>query len=88
MRIPTILLNFLAVGSIGLISVGATAAAAFAAEMSGRVKLSGVPDERVTLRSSTAPITRIDLAPSAKQLAIAAANSKFPQSSGIGNAWH
>lgn len=79
MRIPAIFFNFLAVGTIGLFSIGVTAAAAPAAEMPGRVKLSGVPDERVTLRSSTAPITSIDLAPSAKQLAIAAENSKFAQ---------
>ena len=66
----------------GLFSL--SAAAASGAEMQSRVKLSSVPEERVTLRSSSAPVTEISIAPTAKQLAVAAANSKYAQPKATG----
>ena len=79
MRIQTILLQCMAVCLSGVFSVGAFAAVAPGAEMPSRVTLSGVPEERVTLRSISAPVTSIAIAPSAKQLEIAAQSGKYAQ---------
>lgn len=79
MRIKTIWLNSAALCAIGFFSIGSAFAVVAGAEMPGRVKLSGVPDEKVTLRSGTAPVTSLDLAPTAKQLEMAAASSKYAQ---------
>ena len=83
MRIQT---NFFGVAvfcTVGLFSL--SAAAASGAEMQSRVKLSSVPEERVGLRSSSAPVTEIALAPTAKDFETAAANSKYaqPKASGL-----
>ncbi|MCY7386786.1 MAG: S1 family peptidase [Burkholderiales bacterium] len=83
MRIRTIFLNSAAVCTLGLFCLGNAAAAASPPEMASRVKLSGVPDEKVSLRSNTAPVTRIDLAPSASQLEIAARSDKFAPVPGL-----
>ena len=83
MRIRTIFFNGVATCAMGFFWTGHAAAAARAADMPSRVMLSGVPDEMVTLRSSTAPVTRIDLAPSLSQLQTAAAGSKFAPVTGL-----
>ena len=79
MRIQTILLQCVAVCLSGVFATGAVAAAAPGAEMPSRVSLSGVPEERVTLRSISAPVTSIAIAPSVKQLEMAAETSKYAQ---------
>ena len=83
MRIRTNFLNTAAAFIIGICSVGTVAAAVSPIEMPGRVKLSGVPDEKVTLRSRSAPVTRIDISPSAAQLAQAAQRSKHAPVAGV-----
>ena len=85
MRVQTILLQCVAVCLSGAFWTGAAAAVATGTEMPGRVTLSGVPVEKVTLRSRTAPVISIDLAPSARRLELAAKSSKFaqPQASGL-----
>ncbi len=79
MRIQTILFHFVAVCLSGVFSAGAVAAVASGAEMPSRATLSGVPEERITLRSISAPVTTIEIAPSAKQLATALLSSKYAQ---------
>ncbi len=79
MRIQTILLQCVAVCLSGVFATGAVAAVAPDAEMPSRVSLSGVPEERVTLRSTSAPVTSIAIAPSVKQLEMAAETSKYAQ---------
>ena len=85
MRNRAIFLNFALAGaaSIFCIANAAAAAATSPPEMRSRMKLSGVPDEAVTLRSRTAPLTRVDLAPSAAQLDMAAQSDKFATASGL-----
>ena len=51
--------------------------------MPGRVKLAGVPEDAVALRSDTAPVTSIDLAPTAKDLEMAARRDKFAPVTGL-----
>ena len=57
MRIRTIVLRLALAGAASVISVAYVTAAVSPAEMSSRVKLGGVPEETVMLRSSTAPVT-------------------------------
>ena len=83
MRNRNYFLNSFAAFIIGICSVGTVAAAVSPAEMPGRVKLSGVPEEKVTLRSRSAPVTRIDISPSAAQLAQAAQRSKHAPVAGV-----
>ena len=67
--------------TIAFCGLGNALAATSPAEMSSRVKLGSVPEESVSLRSVTAPMTSIDLTPTASDLAQAAQQSKFaPQS--------
>ena len=61
MRVQIIWLQCVAVCTVGLLSAGTAAAIATGNEMPSRVTLSGVPEEKVTLRSSTAPVTSISL---------------------------
>ncbi len=77
MRIRTIFLNAVAIFAVGISWAGITAAATAISEMPSRAILSGVPDERVTLRSTTAPVTSIGIAPTLMQLETAAASSKY-----------
>ena len=58
--------------TIGFCCLGNVVAATSPAEMSSRVKLGSVPEESVSLRSTTAPQTSVDLAPTAADLALAA----------------
>ncbi len=67
----------IAAGTIGFCCLGNVVAATSSAEMSSRVKLGSVPEESVSLRSTNAPLTSIDLAPTASDLALAAKRSKF-----------
>ena len=83
MRIRTIVFNAMAACVIGLIGAGNVAAAVYPTEMPGRVKLAGVPEDAVTLRSDTAPVTRIDLALTAKDLEMAARRDKFAPVTGL-----
>ncbi len=79
MRMRIIFLNIAVLCVAGIFSAGTVVAAPSVTEMPSRVKLSDVPVDAVTLRSSTAPVTSIELAPSAKQLEMAAQSSKFAQ---------
>ena len=67
--------------TIGFCCLGNVVAATSPAEMSSRVKLGSVPEESVSLRSTTAPQTSVDLAPTAADLALAAQRSKFAPAS-------
>ena len=86
MRVQIIWLQCIAVCTVGLLSAGTAAAIATGNEMPSRVTLSGVPEEKVTLRSSTAPVTSISLAPTANELGIAALGNRFQQSGVTGMA--
>ena len=72
----TNLIRAIAVIGVSLAAPCALAAATVAPELGSRVMLGGVPEEKVGLRSQTAPITRIVLRPSTKDLADALATSE------------
>jgi len=69
--------------TIGFCCLGNVEAATSPAEMPSRVKLGGVPEDSVSLRSTTAPQTSIDLLPTASDLALAAQRSKFAPASAL-----
>ena len=68
MGFPTSFIPWLTICAGAFFWSGVVPAFVSGPEMPSRVKLSGVPEERVTLRSQTAPITSINLAPTAEQL--------------------
>ena len=83
MNMRSIYITAAAACSIGLCCLGNAGAATSPVEMPSRVKLSGVPEDNVTLRSITAPQTNIELVPTAADLALAAQRSKFAPASAL-----